>query len=78
MHGHLQAEALVLRASWLLCLQVEMVLQIEKEAGAHKTVSATSLLREALACEADETAQMPGPCHAHAHLFWPQAGKSTC
>ena len=71
VHANLWADLLGPRASGRLCLQVEMVLHIEKEAGAHKRVTATSLLQEALACEADETAQTAGPCYAYAHLLWP-------
>lgn len=48
-----------------------MVLQIEKEAGTHKKVTATSMLQEAVAHEADETAQTAGPCYACALLLWP-------
>ena len=63
VHANLPAGPFVLRASGRLCVQVEMVLHIEKEAGAHKKVIAASLLHEALACEAAQTA---GPCYAYA------------
>ena len=61
-----------------------MVLHIEKEAGAHKKVIATSLLQLAVACEGDETAQTAGPCYAYIYMLtcsvlwcWPQKGDST-